>query len=186
MFKSKAKIIAVTFIIFVVSILLVNNNYAKYSNLSTLDNNETTDWKVTITNDTRNLKDTQEISFKVEDNPNVVAGKIAPGCKAVATIEVNLVGTKVPVEIMTLVDESKLLKSMKLSAKIDGESYTIGSTKIIELENNAAFTEENGKKIITLELEWMNNDNNNKNDTKIGIRGETIKVPITINVSQHI
>lgn len=186
MFKSRAKIIAVTFIIFVVSILLVNNNYAKYSNLSTLDNNETTDWKVTITNDTRNLKDTQEISFKVEDNPNVVAGKMAPGCKAVATIEVDLTGTKVPAQIMLLADESNLSKAMKLSAKIDGEYYTIGSTKVIALENNTTFTEENGKKIITLELEWVNNDSNNKNDTKIGIRGETIKVPITINVSQHI
>lgn len=185
MFKSRAKI-AVTFIIFVVFILLVNNNYAKYSNLATLDNNETTDWKVTITKDTRDLKDTQEISFKVEDNPNVVSGKIAPGCKAVATIEVDLIGTKVPVEIVTLADESKLSKSMKLSAKIDGESYTIGSTKVIELENNSAFTEENGKKVITLELEWLNNGSNNKNDTAIGISGETIKVPITINVVQHI
>lgn len=186
MFKSKAKIIAVTFIIFVVSVLLVNNNYAKYSNLATLDNNEITDWKVTITNDTRYLKDTQEISFKVEDNPNVVAGKIAPGCKAVATIEVDLIGTKVPVEIMTLADESKLSETMKLSAKIDGESYTIGSAKVIELENNSVFTAENGKKVITLEIEWLNNDSNNKNDTTFGVRGEAIIVPITINVAQHI
>lgn len=186
MFKSKAKIIAVTFILFVVSILLVNNNYAKYSNLAVLDNDETTDWKVTITNDTKDLRDTQEISFKVEDNPNVVAGKMAPGCKAVATIEVDLIGTKVPVEIKILADKSKLSKSMKLSAKIDGESYTIGSTSVIELENNSEFTEENGKKVITLELEWINNDGNNKSDTLIGVRGGTIKVPVTINVAQHI
>lgn len=186
MFKSKAKIIAVTFILFVVSILLINNNYAKYSNLVPLDNNETTNWKVTITNDTRNLEDTQEISFKVEDNPNVVAGKFAPGCKAIATIEVDLIGTKVPVQMMLLADESELSKSMKLSAKIEGESYTIGTTKVIELENNSAFTEENGKKVIILELEWINNESDNKNDTEIGIKGETIKVPVSINVRQHI
>ncbi len=185
MFKSKAKMIAVTFIIFVVSILFFNSNYAKYSNLATLDNNETTDWKVTITNDTRDLKDTQEISFKVEDNPNVVARKIAPGCKAIATIEVDLIGTRVPVEIKTLADESALPKFMKLSAKIDGKSYTLGTTKVIELENNSAFTEENGRKVIKLELEWINNDNNN-DDTIIGMSGKTIKIPITINVTQHI
>lgn len=186
MFKSKVKMIAVTFTIFVVSILLINNNYAKYSNLATVVNNETTDWKVTITKDTENLKDTQEISFKVEENSNVVAGKTAPGCKAVATIEVDLIGTRVPVEIMTLADESKLPKSMKLSAKIDGESYTMGTTKVIEIGDNFEFTEENGKKVIILELEWVNNDSNNKNDITIATKGETIKVPITINVVQHI
>lgn len=186
MFKSKAKIIAVTFIIFVVSILLVNNNYAKLSNLEVLDNNEITDWKVTITNDTRDFKDTQKISFKAEDNPNVVAGKIAPGCKAVATIEIDLIGTKVPAQIILLADESKLSKSIRLSAKIDGESYTIGEAKVMELENNSAFTEENEKRVITLELEWVNDDSNNKNDTTIGLKGETIEVPITINVVQHI
>lgn len=181
MFKSKAKIIAVTFIIFVVSILLVNNN-----NLAALDNSETTNWEVTITNDTKELKDTQEINFKVEDNPNVVAGKFAPSCKAIATIEVDLTGIKTPIEIKLLADESRLSKSMKLSAKIDGESYTIGMAKVIELEDNSAFTEENGKKVITLELEWANNENNNKNDTIIGMNCETIKVPITLNVAQYI
>lgn len=186
MFKSKAKMIAVTFILFVVSILFINNNYSKYSKLVPLDSNETTNWKVTITNDTRNLEDTQEISFKVEDNPDVVAGKFAPGCKAIATIEVDLSGTKVPAEIKLMADESKLPKSMKLSPKIDGESYTMGLTKVIELAKNSEFTKENGKKIITLELEWENNDINDKDDTVIGMMGEKIKIPITINVEQHI
>lgn len=58
MSKSKAKLIAMTFIIFVISIFFINSNFA-----TQINNEEVTDWKVSITSDTKDLKDTQEISF---------------------------------------------------------------------------------------------------------------------------
>ena len=184
MFKSNAKLIVMAFIIFVISLLFINNNYAKYVNVE--KNNEITDWKVTITSDTKELKDTQKISFKVKDNPNVVNGKIAPGLKAIATVQIDLIGTKVPVDICAIIDDTTLNNTFKLTTKLDGENYTSGTTKTIELENNSVFTKENGNKIIILELEWINDDNNNKNDTILGIMGGEIEIPITINVKQNL
>lgn len=180
MYKSKTRLVVVTFIIFVISVLLMNNSFAKNS----INNSEITDWKVVITNDTKDLKDTKEISFKIQDNPNVVAGKIAPGVKAVADIEVDLTDTKVPVDIITTVDDSELFKGLQLTAKIDNENYELGTTKTIELENKSGFTQKNGKKIITLELKWENNSNDL--DTIIGTLGGSIKLPITVEVKQHI
>ena len=153
MSKSKAKLIAMTFSIFVISIFFINNNFATVAG-----NEEITDWKVTITSDTKDLEDTQEISFKVQDNANVVSNKIAPGVKAIATIEVNVVGTKFPVEITLNADDAYLNNSFKLTAKLDDEVYSLGTTKVFELQKGSAFTESNGKKIFKLELEWQNND----------------------------
>lgn len=184
MFKGKAQLIATAFIIFVVSLLFINNNYARYINVG--KNDEITDWTVTITSDTKDLKDTQKINFKVEDNPDVVTGKIAPGLKAVANVAINLVGTKVPVDISAIIDDTTLNNQFKLTTKLDGENYISETTKTIRLENNSAFTKENGNRILTLELEWINDDMENKNDTILGIMAGTIKVPVTINVKQHI
>ncbi len=179
MYGNKARLIAMTSIIFVISIFCINKNFAKSAN-----SEEVTDWKVAITSDAKDLKDTQEITFKVQDNPNVAKGKIAPGCKAISTITIDLEGTKVPVDILAKVNTSNLKKVFKLTAKLDGEEYCLGTTQTIELQNNSSFTRENGKKILTLELEWKNG--NNEEDTKIGIMGEKIKLPVEINVTQHI
>ena len=153
MSKSKAKLIATAFIVFVISIFFINSNFA-----TQINNEEVTDWNVAITSDTKDLEDTQEISFKVQDNANVVSNKIAPGVKAIATIEVNVVGTKFPVEITLNADDAYLNNSFKLTAKLDDEVYSLGTTKVFELQKGSAFTESNGKKIFKLELEWQNND----------------------------
>ena len=179
MSKSKAKLIAMTFIIFVISIFFINSNFA-----TQINNEEVTDWKVSITGDTKDLKDTQEISFKAQDNSNV-EGRIAPGVKAVATIEVNLVETKYPVEVTLTADDSNLYNSFKLTSKLNDEDYILGTTKIFELPKEGSFTEENGNKIFKLELEWQNSDNN-EIDTALGLEGGTISIPVSVNVKQHI
>lgn len=184
MFKSKTKFIVTTFILFVIPLLFISNNYA--SHMITGKNNEITDWKVTITSDTKDLEDTQKIEFRVEDNRDVVKGKIAPGLKAIANVEIDLTETKVPVDICAEIDDATLNDTFSLTAKLDGENYKSGTVKTIPIENNSAFTPKNGNKILTLELEWVNNDNNNANDTILGVRGETITVPVTIKVTQHI
>ena len=124
--------------------------------------------------------------FEIEDNPNVAKGKIAPGSKGKSTIEVDITKTRFPVEIEALVDESNLPKCFNLIAKLDGEEYEFGTIKTIELGNNTEFTLENGKRIFTFELEWVNDEKNNELDTMIGRNLEEIRIPITIRVSQHI
>ena len=183
MFKSKVKMITIAFMIFVISLIYANNNYAKIDNL---ENNEVANWSVVIASDTKDLKDTQEINFKVQDNPNVVKGKIAPGLKALASIEIDLRKTKVPVDIKATVDDSKLQECFKLTAKLDGKDYLLGSTETIELGDNKEFTEEKGKRVLTLEIEWVNDVNYNEIDTIIGNTVDSINLPITISIEQHI
>lgn len=184
MFKWKAQLIATTFIIFVVSLYLVNNYYLRYINIG--KNDEITDWTVAIASDTKDLKDTQEINFKVEDNLNVVTGKIAPGLKAVANVTINLAGTRLPVDISAIIDDKNLNNNFKLTTKLDGEKYISETEKTIRIESNSTFTKENGNRILTLELEWINDDMENGNDTILGVMAGTIKIPVTINVKQHI
>ena len=185
MFKRKARFFVFTFIIFVISFLFINNNYARFFNMGNVNDNEITNWKVKITADTKELEDIQEISFRVEDNENVVNGKIAPGMKAVAQIEIDITGTKYPVDISATIDDSNLYDCFKLVSKLDGEIYKSETINTIKSENSF-FTMENGKRILILELEWKDNYYDTEFSTNIGENIETIKVPIRINVTQHI
>ena len=186
MYRLKAKKVILTFAIFAIFVLFTTYSFAKYSKRN--DNN-TSNWNVKITSDTKDLtlKKTQDIVFKVENNHNVVNGKIAPGSTAVAKIELDLTGTEYTVDFNLTIDK-KYLDSIgfKMTATIDGESYNIGTTKILELVKGKAFSEKNGKKEILLKLNWEDDYNNKENDTKIGNDCTEIKIPINITVNQHI
>ena len=81
--KSKTKVFVITIIALFISIATLKYVYAK--------NNEIADnWEVTITNDAKEINDTRKIKFEVEKNKDVVPGKIAPGIKATAEIDINL------------------------------------------------------------------------------------------------
>ena len=81
--KSKANVFVTAFIIILISFTSSKYVYAKNSEIK--DN-----WNVTITNDAKEINDTHKIKFEVQKNKNVVLGKIAPGMKATAEIEINL------------------------------------------------------------------------------------------------
>ena len=187
MFRSIAKKIALTFVIFATFILLINVSFGKDSIKRNISNNKNVNWKVAITSDTKDsfFENTQEITFKTPDNLDVVEGKFAPGMTAIAELELDLIGTNVPVEFSAKIDKNNLLyKNFKLTATLDGENYNFGRTKLIELENNSPFNASNGKKILQLQLEWKSYSN--EMDNIIGSLGENIKIPITMNLKQHI
>lgn len=165
--KIKSNVFVITFIVLFISLTALNYVYAK--------NNEIVDdWVVIITNDAKEINDTHEIKFKVEKTKDVVPEKIAPGMKATAEIEINLEDVKGFVDIEVKIDDSKLNKEFKLNTKLNEES--ISTQKITKVKAGEM------KKIV-LELIW---DENNIEDTNIGISAETIEVPIQINVLQHI
>ena len=170
MLRSKIKIITVTFfLICIASFICIKTNYAKYDEVS--------EWKVSITSDTKDLEEKHEIKFKVDENVNVVRGKIAPGLKASATIKVDLSKFKKDVDIRILAEQKELLDGFNLRFKLNGEIYNLNS--IAEIK----YDEINPIQIITLELEWLGND---RIDTYIGSTIDVLKIPITVNVLQHI
>ena len=85
MYKSKVRKITITFIIFLICLLFNNFNLANVFN-----NKEAKDLKVEISAFTNDFENTQMLKFEVEDNPNVVKGKMAPGSKAHANMKINL------------------------------------------------------------------------------------------------
>lgn len=188
----RATLIAVALLL---AVYLISSTYARYSTQGLA--NATVDvakWAVAMTSGGTTLSSTtQNITFVVQSNSNVVPGKIAPAVTAVATIQLDLTGTEVAVDFTASVGSmspNNLPSSDKisLSSAIDGTANS-GAATIIPLENNAAFTSSNGIKVVTLTLTWTNDDNNNVNDTATGMLADgsrTITIPVTLTVQQHI
>lgn len=165
--KSKANVFVTAFIIILISFTSLNYVYAKNSEIK--DN-----WNVTITNDAKEINDTHKIKFEVQKNKNVVLGKIAPGMKATAEIEINLQKVNGFVDIELEIDDSKLNDVFLLNAKFNDENLSSKSKKKV----NAGKIEK-----VLLELIWKGKD---IEDTEIGINIASIEIPVKIKVLQHI
>lgn len=165
--KSKANVFVTAFIIILISFTSSNYVYAKNSEIK--DN-----WNVTITNDAKEINDTHKIKFEVQKNKNVVLGKIAPGMKATAEIEINLQKVYGFVDIELEIDDSKLNDIFSLNVKFDDEYLSSKNKKKVKA----------GKiQKVFLELIW---DENDLEDTELGINTDSIEIPIKIKVLQHI
>ena len=165
--KSKANVFVTAFIIILISFTSLNYVYAKNSEIK--DN-----WNVTITNDAKEINDTHKIKFEVQKNKNVVLGKIAPGMKATAEIEINLQKVNGFVDIELEIDDSKLNDVFLLNAKFNDENLSSKNKKKV----NAGKIEK-----VLLELIWKGKD---IEDTEIGINIASIEIPVKIKVLQHI
>lgn len=165
--KSKANVFVTAFIIILISFTSSNYVYAKNSEIK--DN-----WNVTITNDAKEINDTHKIKFEVRKNKNVVLGKIAPGMKATAEIEINLQKANGFVDIELEIDDSKLNDVFSLNTKFNDENLSSKNKKKVKA----------GKiEKVLLELIWNGND---LEDTEIGINTASIEIPVKIKVLQHI
>ena len=165
--KSKANVFVTAFIIILISFTSSNYVYAKNSEIK--DN-----WNVTITNDAKEINDTHKMKFEVQKNKNVVLGKIAPGMKATAEIEINLQKANGFVDIELEIDDSKLNDVFLLNTKFNDENLSSKNKKKVKA----------GKiEKVLLELIWNGND---LEDTEIGINTASIEIPVKIKVLQHI
>ena len=172
-------------------VYLISGTYARYSQEGKANAKiDIAKWAVSMKSGDKTLSSTsQNITFKVKNNANVVPGKIAPAVTAEAEVELDLTGTEVAVDFTATVGElspTNLPSSskIKLTSAVDGG--TAGTAQKIPLVGNSAFTSENGKKKVTLTLTWENDNNNNANDTATGTTGGTLTIPVTLTVQQHI
>ena len=174
---------------------LISSTYAKYSTVGKADGKvDIAKWAVVMkSDDGKTLNSTtQDITFKVQSNTEVVPGKIAPAVTAKAEIELDLTGTEVSVDFTPTISAytpSTLPSADKITLTSAVEGLTVGSSNYIPLVDNKAFTAENGKKKVTLTLTWANDDENNADDTATGMLADgsrTITIPVTLTVQQHI
>ena len=174
---------------------LISSTYARYSTVGNANGKvDIAKWAVVMKADdgTTLNSTTQDITFKVQSNTEVVPGKIAPAVTAKAEIELDLTGTEVSVDFTPTIGAytpSTLPSADKITLTSAVEGLTVGSSNYIPLVDNKAFTAENGKKKVTLTLTWANDDENNADDTATGMLADgsrTITIPVTLTVQQHI
>ena len=174
---------------------LISSTYARYSTVGKANGKvDIAKWAVVMKADdgTTLNSTTQDITFKVQSNTEVVPGKIAPAVTAKAEIELDLTGTEVSVDFTPTIGAytpSTLPSANKITLTSAVEGGTVGSSNYIPLVDNSAFTASNGKKKVTLTLTWANDDENNADDTATGMLADgsrTITIPVTLTVQQHI
>ena len=174
---------------------LISSTYARYSTVGNANGKvDIAKWAVVMKADdgTTLNSTTQDITFKVQSNNEVVPGKIAPAVTAKAEIELDLKGTEVSVDFTPTIGAytpSTLPSADKITLTSAVEGGTVGSSNYIPLVDNSAFTASNGKKKVTLTLTWANDDENNADDTATGMLADgsrTITIPVTLTVQQHI
>ena len=182
-------------ILLLLVVYLISSTYARYSTVGKADGKvDVAKWAVVMKADdgTTLNSTTQDITFKVQSNSEVVPGKIAPAVTAKAEVELDLTGTEVSVDFTPTIGDytpSTLPSADKITLTSALEGGTVGSSNYIPLVNKSAFTDSNGKKKITLTLTWENDDENNVNDTATGMLADgsrTITIPVTLTVQQHI
>ena len=174
---------------------LISSTYARYSTVGEANGKvDIAKWAVIMTADdgTKLNSTTQDITFTVQSNTEVVPGKIAPAVTAKAEIELDLTGTEVSVDFTPTIGAytpSTLPSADKITLTSAVEGGTVGSSNYIPLVDNSAFTASNGKKKVTLTLTWANDNENNADDTATGMLADgsrTITIPVTLTVQQHI
>lgn len=175
---------------------LISSTYARYSTVGEANGKvDIAKWAVVMTADdgTTLNSTTQDITFTVQSNTEVVPGKIAPAVTAKAEIELDLTDTEVSVDFTPTIGaytpSTTLPSADKITLTSAVEGGTVGSSNYIPLVGNSAFTASNGKKKVTLTLTWANDDKNNANDTATGMLADgsrTITIPVTLTVQQHI
>ena len=174
---------------------LISSTYARYSTVGKANGKvDIAKWAVVMTADdgTTLNSTTQDITFTVQSNTEVVPGKIAPAVTAKAEIELDLTGTEVSVDFTPTIGAytpSTLPSADKITLTSAVEGGTVGSSNYIPLVGNSAFTAKKKKKKVTLTLTWANDDENNADDTATGMLADgsrTITIPVTLTVQQHI
>lgn len=198
------KIAIITLMLLVVCLYFVAGTYAKYT------------WKGTATGKVAVAKwqvglgaeqtATTDVAFTVKDNVNVATGKIAPGCTATGTLDINPEGSEVSVDYKFKIDMTKLPEGLDLkvtSVKVGNRELARGAdtwyTDTISLPESGVFTAEDIT-TVTIEATWTddgatldspNDDDYGKNtDTQIGIiendTDRQITIPVTVRMEQHV
>ncbi len=187
--KKTVYIVILSLILLVVAIYLISSTYARYtSEFSGSATGHIALWKVKVQGATQQ---TFTPTFTYDDNQYVVDNKIAPGRSVSAEIEIDLTGTEVAVDVLATADTKSLQgivgeSNIKTSVVIDEQTANGETGNLIQLPNNQAFTEANGKKKVKIVLSWENDDEYNSSDVTIGTTQTEWQIPVTLKLQQHI
>ena len=191
--KKTVKSMMVILMLLVVALYFIAGTYARYtSSVNATAKVDIAKWAVAFKSGGATMTENMELTFALQNNTNVVSGKIAPASKAVATVEVDLTGTEVAVDFDADVDTTAIASVFGDSASDVNATVTVSGaassadSATVNLIGDKAFTADNGKVTLTITLEWTNTEANNAKHTETGTAGGTLTIPVTITAQQHI
>ena len=213
--KRTVKLVMVIAMLLVVCLYFVGGTYARYvSEFSGSADVNVAKWAVKLAGDAS----AQEKEFtltlnNIEENNDVVNGKIAPSVSLTGNIEVDLSGTEVSVDILTKIDEEEIKNAINealdakgsitnndiavtVSAKGSGQLTSVNSASALDeaikvsLPNTESGFKETDKVTLTVKVTWDNaDDQHNADHTLMGENAEQLQklsIPVTLHVYQHI
>lgn len=129
-------------------------------------------------------------NISVEGNDHVKPGTLAPGLSGNFKIAINPENTDVSIKYEISLDEEEIdnsnliIKSIK-ETLVGNELIRTGKnayTGVILLDEIKAG--ENNE--ITIEIEWLDNEENNGQDIEVGMKDSQYKIPLTLHVCQYL
>lgn len=188
MTRTSRKVIILMIMFILVALYFVSGTYARYTSSITANAKvSTANWAVAFKKGSDAITKDTVLTFEVQNNSNVVSGKIAPSVTAKATINLDLTGTEVAVDYTATIDKTALAEAFGASANnvtvtVNGSDSATG---IKSLVGDAAFTSSNGIVPIEISITWDNKDDAaSASDTTAA--GKDLTLPVTLTVQQHI
>ena len=172
------------------SIYEITDTYGLFeSNKTKLVDNPSASWNILINNSNLNQNKTFTINnFQIDENTTVKNGRIAPGTTGYFDIEIDPSDTDVSIRYDITFDCSKLPSNLTVESIEETNGYTIVRTDAYTYSNIITLTNiKNGvKNNIRVHIKWQNVEEQNQNDTEIGLNKEYIlNIPITITATQY-
>lgn len=184
-------------IVFVIIVLLLLILFActKQKDKENISTDDTIKWSIKLTDKENNIfSETNKVKFSTEENNYISINKIAPGSSATAKLILDPTGSNVPIDYSIAIDvnEFKFIEVKSVKATIDGNQYI----ELIKQDGKWLPKEDigisldnikKGKKVtIEVVIFWNDKNQNNEEDTNVGINKELIEIDITVNAEQHI
>lgn len=183
------KILYLLFISFVlITTYEVMNAYGLFESKNKLVvNQNVARWKILINGSNITEEDFVINSINVEDNENVLNGKLAPGVRGYFDVEIDPQADTSIVYSISF-DFSQISDSFKVEnieettsgnlIRTDESTYS----KVITLNE----IKENKKNNVRVYLKWENKEDNNATDSKIGLtENNYINIPVSVSAMQY-
>ncbi len=201
--KKKGMIIAGLAGAVLITSAAVSGTYAKYTTTFTGESAQVEVAKWAVKLDSKNGSDTtiSTVTFTPDytsvGEGNVVSGKIAPGVTMKGIVTLDLTDTEVSVKLNAKDVSNDVVSTLTSSYGLTADDFKV-STKIYKTgESEEEISDgivqqsqiaENPKYDVVITVEWVNhNDDSTKdaNDTKLGIAGGNVSIPVEITASQY-
>ncbi len=188
--KNKIIYIVCAIMIFI-SIYEIKNTYGLFESKKEIDiDKSVAKWNIYINDNNLNTTETFTIdNFTFQETDTVAKDKIAPGILGWFDILIDARDTQVSIIYEITFDFTSLSSNITVEKieEINGREIiktgpnTYSNYITLEDINN------NLKDTIRVYIKWNNDEENNENDTNIGIiKNNSIKIPVSITVSQYL